>query len=67
LTRVVPSAKDPSMIERCDIDLSPGTHISPFKDFAPATVLFCKGCLLIIVFLFIGCPRSTPHVPRPGF
>ena len=29
LTSVVPSASEPSMIERCEIDLSPGTRSSP--------------------------------------
>ena len=29
VTRVVPSARAPNIIERCDMDLSPGTRISP--------------------------------------
>ena len=38
VTLVMPQAMEPNMMERCDIDLSPGTRISPRIPRAGLTV-----------------------------
>jgi len=42
-TVVVPLAMAPSMIERCEMDLSPGTVISPLTDAAGLMVMVVTG------------------------
>jgi len=48
LTVVVPLAIDPNMMERWEMDLSPGTEISPRTVFAGCTVRLCTNDLLAL-------------------